>query len=124
MNLPIFIPFGQNTPVDMVVYINKSYIKVQVKTTQKIQNGKMEFELCRTNGFTLEKYPYTKNDTDYFFLYCIENNTSYLISIEDVGNIKTLTLRLDKPKNNQNKGVRFAKDYDLHKQLNSIFKVA
>ena len=55
----------------------------------------MEFELCRTNGFTLERYPYTKDDTDYFFLYCIENNKSYLISIEDVGKIKTLTLRIE-----------------------------
>ena len=118
------MPFGQNTPVDILVYINNSFLKIQVKTTQKIHNGTMEFELCRTNGFTLERRPYTKDDTDYFFLYCIENNKSYLISVEDVGKIRTLTLRIDKPHNNQIKGIRFAKDYELHKQLDSIINVA
>lgn len=80
----------------------------------------MEFELCRTNGFTLERYPYTKEDTDYFFLYCIENSQSYLINIDDVDNIRTLTLRLDKPKNNQIKGIKFANEYELHKQINML----
>ena len=59
-----------------------------------------------------------------FFLYCIENNKSYLISIEDVGKTRTLTLRIDKPHNNQIKGIRLAKDYELHKQLDGIIKIA
>lgn len=118
--MSVFIPFGQNTPVDLLVFINNNFYKIQVKTTQKIRNGCMEFELCRTNGFTLEKYPYTKEDTDYFFLYCIENGESYLISINDVNNIKTLTLRLDKPKNNQTRRIKFASEYELHKQINIL----
>lgn len=116
----MFIPFGQNTPVDLLILINNCFYKVQVKTTKKIKNGCMEFELCRTNGFTLKKYPYTREDTDYFFLYCMENNQSYLISIDDVNDIKTLNLRLDKPKNNQIKGIKFASQYELHKQINGL----
>lgn len=103
-----------------MIFVKNNFYKIQVKTTQKIRNGCIEFELCRTNGFTLERYPYTKDDTDYFFLYCIENNTSYLISIDDVGDVKSLSLRLNKPKNNQIKGIKFASQYELHKQINKF----
>ena len=120
--IPVFIPFGQNTPVDLLIYVNDKFLKIQVKTTQKIQDGHMQFELCRTNGFTFEKYPYTDKDTDYFFLYCIENDSSYLIDIDEVKNIQTVTLRLNKPKNNQTKGIRLAENYILHKQLDNILK--
>lgn len=118
--IPVFFPFGQNTPIDLIILINHEFKKVQVKTTEKIIDGKIEFELCRTNGFTFKKTPYSKDDTDYFFLHCLENNSSYIIPFEEVSEIKNVTLRVDKPKNNQSKGIRYAKDYILHKKIKNI----
>lgn len=36
-NIPVFTPFGQNTPVDLLILISGKFLKVQVKTTQKIK---------------------------------------------------------------------------------------
>lgn len=123
-NIPVFLPFGQNTPVDLLIFINDQFKKIQVKTTKSIKNGTMEFEMCRTNGFTLKKTPYTSKDTDYFYLYCIENKESYLISQNEIGEIRTVTIRIDKPKNNQKKGVRYSSDYNFEKQINELVKTS
>ena len=121
MEIPVFLPFGQNTPADMIILVNNSLKKIQVKTTKSIKNGTMQFELCRTNGFTFEKYPYDKNDTDYFFLYCIQNDKSYFISIDEVNNRKSINLRLEDTKSNQKKGIKMAEHYDFDKMFNEYF---
>ena len=51
--IPVYIPFGQNTACDMMVIINNKIIRIQCKTTEKIkENGTMQFDIARTNGFT------------------------------------------------------------------------
>lgn len=118
--ISVFIPFGQNTPMDLISFVNGEFFKIQVKTTQKVKNGTMVFEMCRTNGFTLERTPYTADDTDFFFLYCIENNYMGLVNFNEVQGLGTLTLRVDKPKNNQIKGIRFADTYNFDNRISAI----
>lgn len=117
--IDVFIPFGQNTPVDMMVIVNDKILKIQVKTTSKIKHGRMEFDLCRTNGFTGKATPYTKEEVDYIFLYCIENEYKGIISFEKVDGKKELSLRVERPKNNQVAGINNACDYDFEKWISS-----
>lgn len=119
-NIPVFTPFGQNTPVDLVIFIKGKFLKIQVKTTQKIKNGRMVFEISRTNGFTLERKPYSKEDTDYFFLYCIENENAYLVGIDEVLGQGMIVLRIESPKNNQMKGIKMAENYTWEKQVEKM----
>lgn len=118
--ISVFIPFGQNTPMDLISFVNGEFFKIQVKKTQKVKNGTMIFEMCRTNGFTLERTPYTVDDTDFFFLYCIENNYMGLVNFNEVQGLITLTLRVDKPRNNQIKGIRFADTYNFDNRISAI----
>lgn len=120
IGLCVFMPFGQNTPIDLMVFSKDRFWKIQVKTTQKVKNGVMYFDMCRTNGFTFEKTPYTDKDTDYFFLYCIENGYKGLISIKDVLNTTELSLRIENPKNNQRKKIRFAHEYIFNEKIKEI----
>ena len=120
--IPIFTPFGQNSPVDLVAYINNHFIKIQVKTTENATNGVMKFNIDRTNGFTKKHIPYSKKEVDYFFLYCIENDYKGLISYEDLKSGTQFRLRYSKTKINQIKGVNFADEYRFDKKIEGIMR--
>lgn len=50
------------------------------------------------------------NETDILAIYCPDTNKCYYINSSEVD--KTIVLRIEASKNNQIKGVRFAKDYE------------
>lgn len=53
-----------------------------------------------------------RGQCDYFAVYCDELDKVYLILVDDVGTTRA-NLRLVPTKNNQEKNVRWAKDYEL-----------
>lgn len=67
----VYIPFGKNTRSDMIVEINDSLYKIQVKTCSKLSNGCSKFHLIsgchRADGVYLQKYDNTQ--IDYFALW-------------------------------------------------------
>lgn len=121
--VPVLIPFGQNVPYDLVIQLNNKFYKVQCKTCQSVKDGKMLFNVCRTNGFTGKHTTYTSEEVDFLFLYCIENNYMALVPIEDVTVHRGFVIRIDKPKNNQTLNVRMAQDYELNITLRTLSSV-
>ena len=59
---------------------------------------------------------YTSDEIDYFATYF--NNICYLIPVNECSTEKVL--RFVPPKNGQVKGITFATDYELEKQINKI----
>ena len=117
----VYSPLGQNTPCDIIIEKYGKYFRIQCKTTANLkQNGSvMEFQVCRSNGFTFEKKPYTSTEIDYIFLYCIENNYCGLIHISEIENRISCELRIRTiyPLNNQIDKVRMMDKYSLDNQL-------
>ena len=116
LGIPVFTPFGQNTPVDMMICVNGMYLKVQCKTTECIKNGKMEFSIARTNGFTNSKNYYTRKEVDLFFLYCIENGWTGLITFDECPS-NSLIIRVAPPLNNNKIGIKWPYMYDFHERI-------
>jgi hypothetical protein len=54
---------------------------------------------------------------EYFGVYCPDNGKVYLVPIEDVPTKRAAWLRLDPPKNNQKKGIRWAEQYEVRPAL-------
>lgn len=106
----VLAPIGDNLPYDFVVEVDGRFIRIQVKTTEKITDGCMIFQTNRSNPYTRTIYKYSKSEIDYFGFYCIENGFIGLLPIEDC-NGKTITLRVLETKNKQRKNIRFASDY-------------
>ena len=50
---------------------------------------------------------------DYYGVYCPDNGKVYLIPIAVVNTSSAFYLRIDPPKNNQQKRIRWAKDYEV-----------
>ena len=104
----IFLPYGEDSSIDLLIEKEGKYSRVQIKTTKPIA----DVIHCRTkssNNWQVKKY--TKNDIDLFGIYDYENKKGYLIPIEKVEGMTDVSLRLGKTKNNQQMGIRSAEEY-------------
>ena len=121
-NISVLLPYDDNSPYDIVAIINGKYCRIQVKTTEKVRfSEKMEFSIDRSGPYKITPREYSDDEVDYFALYCIENDWCGLIGFEDYS--PTSMFRVVPTANNQTKGIKFAEDYTLDKQLRKIFNV-
>lgn len=113
----VSIPLGDYCPYDLLIQKDDVILRVQVKTCEKITNGKIEFKI-KSHNYYVDKV-YTTKDADYFYLYCLENEQSYLYPIEGSNN-RSISIRIDIPNNNQTKGINFAKDFEFKSKIKNI----
>ena len=117
----VSLPYGENSRYDMIVDVNGKLLKVQVKTSSlknPDDDSAIEFS-CRSshvNAKGVQNIRYTANEIDYFATFW--KGICYLIPIQECSVSKTL--RFAPPKNGQIKGISFASDYELEKQLELI----
>ena len=115
----VSVPLGDYCSYDFVAIKASKTLKIQVKTTKMIhhQDGVMKFSVNSANYYVDKVY--TETDCDYFYLYCLENEMGYLYPVSN-GRKSDVFLRLNIPKNNQTKGVNFAKDFEFNKIVKEI----
>lgn len=114
----VSIPYGDNSKYDFIADIKGKLYKVQVKTSSEKEKGAIQFS-CRSthvNCTGVKNERYSADDIDFFATYW--NNNCYIIPISECSVSKTL--RFIPPKNGQTKGVSFAADYEIAKQLMKI----
>lgn len=104
----VSMPYGEDTPYDLIVDVNGSLFRIQCKTSRVDSEGTFVIN-CRSNSRTIQDKGY-KGSIDYFMT--IFNGKAYLIPVEECGST-TKTLRLEKPSNNQSSFVCYAKNYEL-----------
>ncbi len=107
----VLIPFGEGRRYDMVIEKDGQFFRLQCKAG-RYENGIIRFNACSSNWFNKTRKRYTCNEIDYFAVYCDFTKKVYLVPIEDV-NGSDATLRIEPTANNQTKGVRWAKDYEI-----------
>lgn len=119
----VSIPYGENSRYDFIADINGKLIRIQVKTASicKDTEGAISFSTrsTRINSTRNISRSYTKEEIDYFATYW--ENKCYLIPINETASTKK-TLRFNPPKNGQIKGIKFATEYELAKQLKIIME--
>jgi hypothetical protein len=89
--------------------------RVQCKTG-RLREGAVRFPTC--SSFAHHANPkFTQRDylgqIDAFGVYCPETTAVYLIPIGDVQLRRQGALRVDLPRNNQQRKIRFASDYEI-----------
>lgn len=114
----VSIPYGDNSKYDFIADIDGKLIKVQVKTASSKSENAINFS-CRTThvnckGVKNEKY--LSSEVDFFATYW--EHQCYIVPVSECSTAKTL--RFAPPKSGQIKGIVFAKDYELEKQLQKI----
>lgn len=104
----IFLPYGEDSPIDLLIEKEGVFRRVQVKSTSPL-NGAIHCRIKSSNNWQVKKY--TKKEIDFFGIYDYLNKKGYLIPIEDFTGMTEANIRLDKPKNNQSKRIRQAEKY-------------
>jgi hypothetical protein len=104
----IFLPYGEDSFIDLLIEKEGNYKRIQIKTTKPIA-GVIHCRLKSSNNWQVKLY--SKKDIDYFGIYDYENKKGYLIPIEKVLGMTDVSLRIEKTKNNQQEGVRSAQEY-------------
>ena len=78
----------------------------------------MKFDLTSKNYYVDKSY--TIDDCDYFYLYCLETEKSYLLKNENNKYNRGIYIRTEPTKNNQIKGINFSWDFEFDKLVNEL----
>ncbi|GHO64994.1 hypothetical protein KSC_038860 [Ktedonobacter sp. SOSP1-52] len=110
----VLTPYGGNHRYDLVIEdVERRFWRIQCKTARIVNNAIIKFDTANHNvtGNNRECRHY-RGECDYFAVYSPGFNKVYLVPVDEVG-VATAILRLTPLKNNQEKNVRWAKDYEL-----------
>ena len=109
----VLTPYGGNQRYDLVIEDSEGqFCRVQCKTGRIIENGAvLRFDTANHNGQNRQMRHY-RGQCDYFAVYNEELSKVYLVPVDEVG-ATSAKFRLTPAKNNQEKYVRWAKDYEL-----------
>jgi hypothetical protein len=111
----LYVPFGENTRVDIVIDDGHRLWRVQCKTG-RLRLGAIRFNTCSIYAH----HPNPKvvrrdylGQIDYWGVHCPETCGVYLIPIADAPLRKTAYLRVEPSRNNQRRRIRLASDYQI-----------
>ena len=118
-NIPVSLPWGDNQPYDMIMDYNGKLYKLQCKTARTvIENETFLIPTCSIHSNMYNTYKSSYEGLIDFFISFYQNEI-YLIPIEKATKSE-FRMRLAPCKNNQTKGINFASDYKLEKQLDLL----
>lgn len=115
----VSIPYGENSRYDFIVDVEGVLIKVQCKTAQLASDkNSISFRTHSTRNTTntSTRRKYTSEEIDFFCTFF--ENQCYLVPVDECSLVKKLRFTI--PKNGQEKGISFAKDYTVEAQLKSF----
>ena len=119
LGIPVFIPFGDGSVVDLIADFNGKLNRIQVKSTAIEEDGCLTFSICsttvRVNG-ELHKHIYSSSEIDYFALYSSITDKVYLLSIKDAP-MKKFSLRYKEPYHSKS---HKASEYEIENVLSGI----
>jgi hypothetical protein len=111
----LYVPFGENTRVDLIIEDGAALARVQCKTG-RLRGGAIRFNACSTYAH----HPNPKvirrdylGEIDFWAVYIPETYGVYLVPIEDALLRKEGALRVDPPRNNQRRRIRLAARYEM-----------
>jgi|SRR6185369_4026822 len=111
----VFTEQGDISKIDVIAEKDGKVLRFQCKSATP-KNGVLSLPL-KKSGPNYVHY-YDAKDFDYFSLYDLENGSLYLIQSNVLNECRNeFYLRLEKPKNNQAKGINLASDFDADKVL-------
>ena len=110
-NLRVSKPVFEGYPYDYILDTRDGFKKIQVKTSEfKDTENTIVFDITKGVSYKQGRRisgKYNKDDVDYFYLYCIENDESYLI---ENPNKLSITVRLNESSHNNGLGSNFSKN--------------
>ena len=107
----ILQPITEHAPFDLVVYKDNAFKRVQVKYKSLDKTGAitLHFRSCWTDKNGTHMQAVNKEEIDLYCIYCPDTDDCYFLDPKAFD--KSVTLRVETPKNNQIKHIHFVSDY-------------
>ena len=100
--IPVALPWGDNERYDMIAEFNGKLNRIQVKTANEEVNGSIKCYARSSKNHTTNKQLSTyQNEVDYFVFYNQPRDLIALVPIDVVGDLKSISLRIEPSKNGQ-----------------------
>ena len=111
----IYVPFGENTRIDLILEDGNRLIRIQCKTG-RLRSGAVRFSMC--SNYAHHRNPAQAQrdylgEVDAFAVYCPQTSGVYLIPIGSIPLRRLGTLRIEPARNNQRRKIRYAADYEV-----------
>ncbi len=108
--LPL-LPISEHAPFDIVAYGAGKFYRIQVKFKKLSKRGTLDISFRKNWSDSKGTYskPIEKSDIDLFIVYNPETDLCYFLN--PLLYNKSISIRVEKTKNNQEKGVLAAKDF-------------
>jgi len=107
----ILNPETEHAPFDLVIYRDGVFRSVQVKYRSLNKHGTLTVAFrrsyCDTNGLVIREIE--KDPIDLFALYCPDTDECYYFDPKQFN--KSVSLRVNTSRNNQEKGIHLSKDF-------------
>lgn len=107
----ILNPMTEHAPFDLVIYKDRSFKRVQVKYKSVSKNGSLCISFRSSwadkNGTHVRSVD--KREIDLYCIYCPDTDACYYFDPKKFK--RSITLRVNRPRNNQNKHVKHVFDY-------------
>jgi hypothetical protein len=120
-DIPVMIPFGQGHGFDLgaVIPPDGAVLRIQVKSG-RVRNGCVRFNTCSTDhGRGRQVY---RGRADFIAVHCPQPDQVFMVPVDDDCPSYLGLLRLDPPRNNQRRRIRFAADYEFEGWVHALFE--
>jgi hypothetical protein len=117
MGIHVLVPFGGGLPFDLAaVAPDGGMLRLQVKSG-RVRNGCIEFKVSSTDHGRGQMH--YRGRADVIAVYVSALARVFMVPVEDCPSFAG-SLRLDAPRNNQRRRVRFAEDHSLEAWVESL----
>jgi PD-(D/E)XK endonuclease len=121
LGVGVWVPVSAHGRYDLIFDAGGRLVRVQCKTAVQIADVLMvRLYSTRRCATGLLKRPYSAEDTDAFAVYSPTLRRCYLLDIAEFDGHTQVSLRLDRTRNNQAVGVRWARDYEFAARLTPL----
>ena len=119
LGIGVYLPIGDER-CDLIFDLRPRLLRVQCKWASRYDDViVVPLYSARRAREGLRRSFYSRDEIDAFAAYCPDTESCYFFSLDDVGQNEK-RLRLGPTRNNQAKGVRWAKDYDFAGRLKPL----
>ena len=114
LGVDVYRPVAEGGRYDLILDLCPRLVSVQCKWGAR--DGDVIIIRCRSCRRTREGLlhrPYTPDEIDAFAAYCADTDRCYYLPIERFAYSQAIQLRIGPTRNNQQRGINWAKDYEF-----------
>lgn len=121
LGLTVLRPMSEGRRYDLAVDLEPELLRVQCKLARSLPGVlSVHLQTCRHTPRGYVRTSYSAAEVDAVAAYSPELHRGFLIPIREVSGRRAIHLRLEPTKNNQAKGIKWARDYELAPGLEQL----